>query len=112
MKSIPLSTFHIPHFIKGDYMGFVREQLLTIVQIILCITVIAAAFILKTVGGELYANTATVYFELYNNSVIPDFSRTPLPFSENIDINEVSRIIFGEQQKNTGSESSSGADNT
>ena len=91
-------------------MSFVREQLLTIVQIILCITVIAAAFIIKSIGGELYADTATYYFELYNNSVIPDFSETPLPFSENIDINEVSRIIFGEQQKNTGSDS--GTDNT
>ena len=89
-----------------------REQLLTMVQIILCAAVIAAAFIIKSIGGELYANTAASYFELYNNTVIPDFSSVPLPFAENIDIKEVSRIIFGEQSKTADPASGSGDNNT
>ena len=54
----------------GGKISFVREQLLMIVQLGICIAVVSGALILKAVGGEVYANTATSVRDSPNSSNI------------------------------------------
>lgn len=49
--------------------SFLRSQLLVLIQTGLCILVLIFGVTLKAVGGSFYAQTATWYFDRYNNSV-------------------------------------------
>lgn len=50
----------------------INGQLLISIQLILCIIIAISAFILKSVGGELYEKTRTWYYTQINNSAIFD----------------------------------------
>ena len=48
------------------------KQLLITIQLIMCILIALAAFIIKGVGGDFYAAAREVYYSQLNNSAIFD----------------------------------------
>ena len=72
--------------------SFLRSQLLTVIQILLCVLVLGFALITKAIGGTFYATIATWYFEHYNNSVFTGTADPITFFQENIHLPETSRL--------------------
>ena len=72
--------------------SFLRSQLLTVTQILLCVLVLGFALITKAIGGTFYATIATWYFEHYNNSVFTGTADPITFFQENIHLTETSRL--------------------
>ncbi len=70
--------------------SFVRTQLLTIIRLILCVLVILSAYVVKTIGGELYAAVGTWFFDNYNNSIMTGMADAPLSFIDPITVTETS----------------------
>lgn len=84
--------------IKNDIkkISFVREQLLTFVQLGICIAVVAGAIILKSIGGELYANSATWFFDNYNDTIFTSDEILPSIFRDETVVAEESMKTYSE----------------
>lgn len=82
---------NLPDEEKPAKISLARTQLLTIIQLILCVIVIAGAFVIKTIGGEWYAAIGTWFFDHYNNSIFTDTADSPLSFLDPSGITETSR---------------------
>ena len=70
--------------------NMVHTQLLTVIQLVICIIAIAAALIIKTIGGTFYADTATKFFELYNASIYTGSYDPTSIFTDETEISETS----------------------
>ncbi len=70
----------------------VRSQLVVIVQSALCILAVTAALLLKSFGITFYAETASSYFELINDSVFTDGKQLFHLSDNSIQIKETSHI--------------------
>ena len=86
--------------------SFVRSQLLILIQSVLCVIILAVMLILKAVGGSIYAQTATWYFDRYNDSVFTGTACVLPVIKEETVITETSRTSFDEL-KRTGEASGS-----
>lgn len=80
----------------GGKISFVREQLLMIVQLGICIAVVSGALILKAVGGEVYANTATWFFDNYNDTIFTSDELVPSIFRDETVIAEESLKTYSD----------------
>ncbi len=70
--------------------NMVHTQLLTVIQLIICIIAIVAALIIKTIGGKFYADTATKFFDLYNASIYTGSFNPASVFTDEAEITETS----------------------
>lgn len=70
----------------------VRNQLLPIIQTSVCVLVIIAAVILKAIGGDIYANVASWYFDYLGNSVFTDGKELFFPPKDNTQVTEISNL--------------------
>lgn len=50
-------------------------ELLTICQLVLCIIIAVAAYVIKNIGGDLYKNVREYYYTNLNNSIIIDMEK-------------------------------------
>ena len=71
--------------------SFIRSQLLIIIQLAICLTVIIAAFVIKAIGGDIHAAVGTWFFDNYNNSIFTNTANAPLKFTDNTSLTETSR---------------------
>ncbi len=82
--------------------SFVKSQLLVLIQTGLCILVLAFGLTLKAIGGSLYAQIATWYFDSYNNSVFTGTASPPDIIKDETVITETSRASpdeFGKSEE-------------
>lgn len=70
----------------------IKSQLLIIIQTSLCLVVIIAAVVLKSIGGQFYANAASWYFDTINNSVFTEGIAIFNPPADKSEIKETSNI--------------------
>lgn len=69
-----------------------KSLLLIGIRTVLCCIALAAAVGIRLAGGELYAGTATWFYDNYNNSIFSDNNAPELPFSDPVRIKENSVI--------------------
>ena len=69
-----------------------RGLLLTIVQLSVCLLMIVSALLVRLMGGEVYAWTATWFFDNYNSSVFTDAKLPLLPYRDEVSFQEESTI--------------------
>lgn len=79
----------------------VRTQLLTVIQLVLCFLIITAAIVIKIIGGTLYAEVGTWFFDNYNNSVFTGTADSFISFTDDTSISETSRYSADEITENS-----------
>lgn len=86
---------------KKPRHGKSRGMLLIFIQLGFCIAAIACAFVLKLIGGNIYAQAATWFFSNYNNSVFTDDVSRLLPFSDEVSVSSENKAFVqqGEESK-------------
>lgn len=52
-----------------------QREIVTVLQLSVCIVIALAAFIIKNIGGDIYNNVKKMYYDNLNNSVIIDFEK-------------------------------------
>lgn len=77
---------------KGTRFDTIKNQLLVIVQTMLCVLVILAALVLKAVGGNIYSDISSLYKDTLNNSVFTDGKEDFIPPKDNTELKETSNI--------------------
>ena len=78
---------------KKDKKISVGSQLLIIIQIVICTLLLIGAFVIKTIGGSLYAQVGTWFYDNYNNSVFTDTKDNILSFVDKTKTTENKDII-------------------
>ena len=71
--------------------SFIRSQLLTFIQLAICLIAVIAALVIKAVGGDIHAAVGTWFFENLNNSIFTDTADSSVNFTENTSLTETSR---------------------
>ena len=71
--------------------SFIRSQLLTVIQLVICLIAVIAALVIKAVGGDIHAAVGTWFFENLNNSIFTDTADSSVHFTDNTSITETSR---------------------
>ena len=66
--------------------------LLTVIRVVICILCIAAAAVIRWIGGSVHAQIGTLFYDHYNNSIFTGSEQPPLPFKDNAEIKETSII--------------------
>lgn len=69
-----------------------KSLLLIGIRTVLCCIALAAAVVVKLAGGELYARTATWFYDNYNNSIFSGNVAAEMPFTDPVTIKENSVI--------------------
>ncbi len=69
-----------------------RELLMILIQVGVCVVCIAAVLAIKLVGGAVYAQTATWFFERYNNSILTNNGDGQMPFVSEVSVQENSLL--------------------
>lgn len=52
-----------------------QKETVIILQLVVCILIALAAFVIKSIGGELYSNIREMYYSNLNNSLIIDIEK-------------------------------------
>lgn len=71
----------------------VSNQLLIIIQLIICTLLLISAFVIRTIGGSLYAQVGTWFYDNYNNSVFTDTKNNVLSFIDKTKTTENKDVI-------------------
>lgn len=71
----------------------VGSQLLIIIQLIICTLLLISAFVIKTIGGSLYAQVGTWFYDNYNNSVFTDTKNNVFSFTDKTKTTENKDVI-------------------
>lgn len=66
------------------------SMLLIGIQLIVSTLLIAAALVIKLIGGTVHSEIGTWYYKNYNNSIFLNTADSPLPFSDPITLTETS----------------------
>lgn len=61
-----------------------HSLLLTFLQLGTCAVIIIAAVAVRLIGGTVYSQAATWFYDNYNNSVFTDTAENILPFTDNV----------------------------
>lgn len=69
------------------------SQLLIIIQLIICTLLLISAFVIKTIGGSLYAQVGTWFYDHYNNSVFTNTKNNILSFTDKTKTTENKDVI-------------------
>ncbi len=87
---------------KKTRHGKTRGMLLIFIQLGVCIAAVAAAFVIKLIGGNIYAQTGTWFFSNYNNSVFTDNITRIMPYSDEVSVSSENKAYVqqGEDGKN------------
>ena len=80
-----------------------RQQLLLFVQAGICAAVLTAAFIIRSVGGTLYSETADYYFDSYNDTIFTTSQLMPVFFGDETSVAETSLRNYPENGSDTKS---------
>lgn len=78
---------------KKDKKVKIGSQLLIIIQLIICTLLLISAFVIKTIGGSLYAQVGTWFYDNYNNSVFTDTKNNILSFADKTKTTENKDVI-------------------
>ena len=78
---------------KKDKKTSAGSQLLVIIQLIICTLLLISAFVIKTIGGSIYAQVGTWFYDNYNNSVFTDTKDNILSFTDKTKTTENKDII-------------------
>ncbi|MDD6489040.1 MAG: hypothetical protein PUG48_04405 [Clostridia bacterium] len=78
---------------KKDKKITVSSQLLIIIQLIICTLLLISAFVIRTIGGSLYAQVGTWFYDNYNNSVFTDTKNNVLSFIDSTKTTENKDVI-------------------
>ncbi len=79
-KKNKLSTFPFP----------IRDNLMIVLQVMLCVVVLLFAVIMKNIGGDWFAESALWYFDHYNQSLLTDTHIQNTVPSDKITVTETS----------------------
>ncbi len=71
--------------------SFIRSQLLTVIQLVICLTAIIGALVIKVIGGDIHPAVGTWFFENLNNPIFTDTADSSVHFTDNTSITETSR---------------------
>ena len=71
--------------------SFIRSQLLTFIQLAICLTAIIGALVIKVIGGDIHAAVGTWFFENLNNSIFTNTADSSVNFTDNTSLTETSR---------------------
>ena len=71
--------------------SFIRSQLLTVIQLVICLTAIIGALVIKVIGGDIHAAVGTWFFENLNDPIFTDTADSSVHFTDNTSITETSR---------------------
>lgn len=72
-----------------------RSLLLTFLQTGTCVIFLAAAAIIRLIGGSIYSTAAAWFYDHYNDSVFPAEAVAVLPFSDPVAVVETSTVAPG-----------------
>lgn len=81
-----------------------KSQLLIVIQLILCGIILGGAFIVKSIGGQLYATVGTWFYDNYNNSVFTDTQKNIIPFIDKITTTENNGIFSKNENSSSHSD--------
>ncbi len=70
----------------------IKSQLLTVIQTAICVIAVIAAVVIKAIGGDIYANVASWYFDTLGNSVFTDGKELFSPPKDNTQVKETSNL--------------------
>lgn len=78
---------------QEEYASFgIRSQFLTVMQLIACVLILISAFVIKLIGGEVYSESASWFYEKYNDSVFINMNVTLPDFKDWVNFSETSTI--------------------
>lgn len=79
-----------------------RSLLLSFLQIGACLLILAAAGVIRLIGGTIYSTSASWFYDNYNNQVFTQSSGSILPFNDPVKVTEVSIVSPKIQTDSTG----------
>lgn len=95
---------------KRKAAAFFRSQLLTVIQVTVCLMAMGAAAVLKAVGGDWYAVCAAAFYDYYNNSVLPDTAQSSVSVVQDVSISETSLFAYPDEKNRSADPNDSSTD--